>query len=77
MFVNLESPDTYMNKLYLAVDCRGRISYFTFLKVRLLRFKADLVKRLYLRLCYWNFGHNYYTPNESYNLPYQLIYLNY
>ena len=23
-------------------------------KVRLLRFKADLVKRLYLRLCYWD-----------------------
>ena len=22
--------------------------------VRLLRFKADLVKRLYLRLCYWD-----------------------
>ena len=28
-----------------------RILYF---KVRLLRFKADLVKRLYLRLWYWD-----------------------
>ena len=77
MFVNLESPDTYMNKLYLAVDCRGRISYFTFLKVRLLRFKADLVKRLYLRLCYWDLDIIIIHQMKAYNLPYELIYLNY
>ena len=40
--------------LYLRHFVEIESADFHILKARLPRFKADLVKRLYLRLCYWD-----------------------